>query len=192
MILFIDACVREQSRTRRLAEHLLMKLREPVTRLKLSEQPLSMTDQAFLALRDRLSANGEFQHPIFAMARQFAASETIVIAAPYWDLSFPAALKQYFERVNAVGVTFSYSKDGIPVGLCCARQLYYVTTAGGMLVSEEFGYGYIKALAEQFYQIPEIKLIKAEGLDLPGADVEAIMERAERDLDSMLEAAAPQ
>ena len=185
MLLFIDACVRDASRTRRLANYLLDRLGAPVTELRLNEQTFTATDQAFLDQRDELTQKGDFDHPVFALARQFAAADTIVIAAPYWDLSFPAALKQYFERVNAVGVTFSYSPEGIPVGLCRAKRLWYVTTAGGPILSAEYGYGYVRALAEGFYQIPETTLVKAEGLDIQGADVEAILQQAERDIDRM-------
>ena len=162
MLLFIDACVRDASRTRRLANYLLDRLGAPVTELRLNEQTFTATDQAFLD------------------------QDTIVIAAPFWDLSFPAALKQYFERVNAVGVTFSYSPEGIPMGLCRAKRLWYVTTAGGPILSAEYGYGYVRALAEGFYQIPETTLIKAEGLDIQGADVEVILQQAKRDIDRML------
>ena len=42
---------------------------------------------------------------MFDLARQFARAEIIVMAAPYWDLSFQAALKQYLEQVNVVGIT---------------------------------------------------------------------------------------
>ena len=34
---------------------------------------------------------------MFDLAGQFAGADTIVIAAPFWDLSFPAALKQYMQ-----------------------------------------------------------------------------------------------
>ena len=44
---------------------------------------------------------------------------------------------------------------------------------------EEYGFGYIKALAQNFYGISDVRLIKAVGLDLDGADVEAIMRSAE-------------
>lgn len=186
MILFVNACVRGQSRTRRLAEYLLHALGERVEERKLEETEFSPTDEQFLTLRDALTEKGDFSHPIFALARQFAAADTIVIAAPYWDLSFPAMLKQYFERVNAVGVTFRYTPEGIPVGLCKAERLYYVTTAGGPILSQAYGYGYVKALAEGFYHIPETTLIQAEGLDIFGADVEAILRQAERDIDRLL------
>ena len=115
-------------------------------------------------------------------ARQFAAADTIVIAAPHWDLSFPAALKQYVEQINVRGITFEYTPEGVPVGLCKARKLYYVTTAGGNFVPQDFGYGYIKALAESFYGIKDVELISATGLDIWGADAEAIVEDRIRQL----------
>ena len=102
-----------------------------------------------------------------------------MIAAPYWDLSFPAALKQYFEQINVLGITFRYTPEGFPAGLCRAGRLYYVTTAGGSYVPEDFGFGYVKALAQDFYGIPEVRLVKAVGLDLDGADPAAIMQAAE-------------
>ena len=101
-----------------------------------------------------------------------------MIAAPFWDLSFPAVLKQYFEQINVIGVTFRYTPQGVPEGLCRAGRLTYVTTAGGEFVPEDYGFGYVKALAQTFYGIPDVRLIKAVGLDLVGADPEAILNAA--------------
>ena len=180
MILFINACVRERSRTRRLAERLLSRLGGDVVELRLSEVSFPTADQAFLNERDRLITASDFANPMFDMARQFAQADQIVIAAPYWDLSFPASLKQYFEQVNVVGVTFRYTADGIPQGLCRAAKLFYVTTAGGA-----FGWGYVEALAKGFYQIPSVRCVKAEGLDIVGADVEGILGQAEAEIDRL-------
>lgn len=184
-ILFINACVRTESRTRQLTEKLLLKLNRPYEEVRLHEIAFPLADEDFLNMRDRLIAERDFENPLFDLARQFSESEIIVIAAPYWDLSFPAALKQYFEQINVVGITFKYTEDGIPVGLCKARRLYYVTTAGGSYVPEEFGFGYIKALSQGFYGIQEVRKIEAAGLDLVGADVSAIMWAAESTMDSI-------
>lgn len=184
-ILFINACVRTESRTRQLTEKLLLKLNRPYEEVRLHEIAFPVADEDFLNMRDRLIAERDFENPLFDLARQFSESEIIVIAAPYWDLSFPAALKQYFEQINVVGITFKYTEDGIPVGLCKARRLYYVTTAGGSYVPEEFGFGYIKALSQGFYGIQDVRKIEAAGLDLVGADVSAIMRAAESTIDSI-------
>lgn len=177
MILFINACVREESRTKRLADCLLSKMEGEVEELRLSDVSFPLVDERFLQNRDHLIACEDYDNPLFDLARQFAGAEQIVIAAPYWDLSFPAVLKQYIEQINVVGITFMYTPEGIPKGLCRAKELYYVMTAGGMYVPEEFGYGYVKALARNFYGIEECKLIQAAGLDVDGADVEEIMKK---------------
>ena len=182
MILYIDGCPRPESRTRRLARRLLSGLGGEVCARQLYKARFPVADEAFLAERDRLIAAEAFDHPMFDMARQFAAAEQIVIAAPYWDLSFPAALKQYLEQINVVGIAFRYTQEGIPESLCRAKRLYYVTTAGGNYVPEEFGYGYVKALAQGYYGIPDVRLIKATGLDIVGADAEDIMRAAEEEI----------
>ena len=181
-ILFINACVRKESRTRRLAEALLHKLGKPFEEVRLNEIPFPIVDEDYLHMRDQRIREGDFGSPVFALARQFSEAETIVIAAPYWDLSFPAALKQYIELINVLGITFRYTDEGVPVGLCRANRLYYVATAGGCYVPEAFGFGYIKALAQNFYGIRDVRLIQAVGLDINGADVQAILKSAEETL----------
>ena len=177
MILFVDACVREDSRTKRLAEALLKKLNEDAVRVSLKEIYFGVTDETYLKKRDDLIAKGAFDDDMITLARQFAGADTIVIAAPYWDLSFPAMLKQYIEAINVLGITFEYTPEGFPKGLCKAKKLYYVMTAGGNYVPEEFGFGYIKALAQNFYGIEDVELIKATGLDIIGADSESLYEK---------------
>ena len=90
MVLFINACVRSESRTKQLADALLAKITDDYDEIRLEDVKFPVTDEAFLKNRDRLIAGRQFGEKSFAMARQFAAAETIVLAAPYWDLSFPA------------------------------------------------------------------------------------------------------
>ncbi|MBO4689036.1 MAG: NAD(P)H-dependent oxidoreductase [Clostridiales bacterium] len=199
MILFINACVRNESRTRQLAEAVLRKVLKDAERgisapgtetsegakrpfeiqeVKLEDIAFPVVDEAFLKRRDALIAQQKWDDPIFDLARQFASADEIVVAAPYWDLSFPAALKQYFEQINCMGVTFEYTPDGYPEPMCRTKKLHYVTTAGGAFVPEEFGYGYVKALAQGFYGIQDVELTMAVGFDIAGADVEKILKDA--------------
>lgn len=181
-VLFLNACVRKRSRTLRLAGKLLQLLARPYEEVRVSEIEYPKIDEAYLEKRDALVRAGAPDDEFFALARQFAEAETIVIAAPYWDLSFPAALKRYLETVNVVGITFRYSEAGVPIGLCRAKTIYYVTTAGGNFAPDEFGFGYVKALAEGYYGIHNVILVKATGLDLVGADAEEILKNQEKSL----------
>ena len=175
MNLFINACVRGSSRTKRLADALISRFDEETVEVKLDNIDFPKVNEAFLTVRDALISKGEFSSPLFDLARQFANADRIVIAAPYWDMSFPAALKQYFEQINVLGITFDYTDDGYPVGLAKARELYYITTAGGSFVPDDYGFNYVKALSENFYGIGRVRLIGVYGLDIRGADAEAII-----------------
>ncbi len=186
MILFVNACVRNESRTKRLADAVLSCLDGPVTELKLDNISFPTVNEEFLLMRDRAVLLHDYGSGVFDLANQFASADEIVIAAPYWDLSFPAALKQYFEQINVAGITFRYTSEGFPEGLCRAKRLIYVTTAGGNYVPEEYGFGYVKALARDFYGIDEVTLVKAAGLDIDGADVEALLREAEDSVSALL------
>ncbi len=175
MILFVNACVRKQSRTLILARRLLDTFDGEVKEIQLEKVDFPVVNEEFIDLREKLKNEGKYDDPMFSLARDFANADVVVIAAPYYDLSFPAMLKQYFEQINVLGLTFTYSESGVPQGLCKAKKLYYVTTSGGPILSDELGFGYVKALANTFYGIEEVHQIKAEGLDIIGADVEAIL-----------------
>ncbi len=178
MILYINACVRSESRTKQLADYVLSKLEGQVEEVKISEIDFPKVDESFIQKRNNLIETGQFDDPLFSLALQFASADKIIIAAPYWDHSFPAILKQYLEQICVLGVTFRYDENGISRGLCKAKALYYVTTVGGVIWSDIYGFGYIETLAHLFFGIKKVKLFCAEKLDLVGADVDAIMEKA--------------
>lgn len=181
-ILYISAYVRKNSRTRLLAERLLDKLEGDITTVELAKENILPLDEDTLAQRDDIIRRGDYDADMLRYARDLAAADIIVIAAPYWDLGFPALLKVYLEQVMALNVTFRYTDSGIPEGLCRAQKLYYVTTAGGQIFAD-FGYSYVKTLAEVFFGIKDTVCFKAEGLDIYGADVDGILRSAEDNID---------
>ena len=185
-ILFVNACPRQNSRTQVLADYLLRKLNGTVHERNLATTELLPLTEETIVLRENLVRQGDFAHPLLALAKEFAAADSIVIAAPFWDLSFPALLKLYIEHINVVGVTFAYHADGKPYGLCKAKKLYYVTTAGGPIVNDAYGYGYIAALATGFYGILDTYCVKAENLDIDGANVENLLLQAKQAVDTLL------
>ena len=185
MILFVNACVRPQSRTKRLAKYLLRKIGKDIKEVVLEKENLLPLNAESLERRTQLAAAGRFDDKVFDLAKNFAKAEKIVIAAPYWDLSFPALLKCYIEHINIIGLTFAYNAEGKPYGLCKADELIYVTTAGGRIFDESAGFGHIKLLAQHFYGINKVSCIKAENLDLIGADIAEILNKTEKEIDML-------
>ena len=176
MILYINCCVRKNSRTDVIARHLLSKLGQ-YTEVNPEKENLLPLNEERLEDRNNLIASGRLDNTIFDNAKKFAEADIIVISAPYWDLSFPAILKIYIENIMVSGITFSYSPEGIPLGLCKARKLYYISTAGGPFTAN-YGYDYIRSLCTDMFGIKETELIKAEMLDIDGNNPEEIVQAA--------------
>ena len=174
MILYINSCVRTDSRTDKIARALINKLGGNYTEIYLPKEGLLPLSEERLKKRSALIEKGDYSDKMFDYAKQFASADIIVISAPYWDLSFPAILKLYIENIYVTGIVSEYASDGTPHGLCKAKELIYVTTAGGPYVSD-YSFGYIKELAEQYLGIPKTRLIKAEMLDVEGFDAERII-----------------
>ena len=183
-ILFINACPREGSRTLELARYLLDKTDGSVEELTIFEENLLPLNGKTLALRDKMTANQNFDHPIFKYAKQFAKADTIVLAAPFWDLSFPSAVKIWLEYVMAKEITFRYTEEGFPCGLCKAKKLFYISTAGGPVLPAHMGFSYVDGLAKSYFGIPETVLFSAENLEVVGADTAAILSKAKEEIDN--------
>lgn len=90
------------------------------------------------------------------------------------------------EHVTVADLTFKYNEKGIPEGLCKAKRLIYVTTAGGRIGNLHLGYEYIETLSKALFSIPDVLCISAEGLDIDGSDVEAILKDTVRRIDQII------
>ena len=186
MLLLIDACARAESRTLPLAEkaaEILTADTGVYTTLHLyDEKDLKPLDRDALFLRDSRIENHDYTDNSFRFAKQFRDADEIIIAAPYWDLSFPAVLKCYIESICVNGLTFYYTETGEPKGLCRAKRLIYITTAGGFIPENNYGYNYMKQLCMDYFGIKNTICVKAEGLDIYGANIPEILASAELDL----------
>ena len=179
--LFVNACMRgRESRTLDLCREYLAGT-EDVVEVDLAALDLKPFDADMVAYRTEKQLAQAWDDPIFALSRQFAAADDVVIGAPYWDLSFPAALKIYLEHVSVCDSTFHYTEDARCEGICQARSLTYITTCGGYVEGANFGYEYLCGIANMF-GIPETRFVAAEGLDIVGIDVEAQMGKAREQL----------
>lgn len=185
-LLFVNACVRPQSRTLELARYLLRQLPTEVTEVRLDALALQPLTKDSLEHREQLMAQGNWEDPSFFHAQQFAQADCIVIAAPYWDFGFPALLKIYLERISVAGITFCY-EAGRPKGLCNGKRLYYITTSGGPILND-FGYSYVKSLAKSLYGIDDTVCFCAENLDIEGVDLEKILDSTKQEIKARIHA----
>jgi FMN-dependent NADH-azoreductase len=182
-VLYIDCCIRrEESRTRLLAEAFLKALEVQddylVERLCLMDEPLAPLSEGFFAQREHLLAQNRRDHARFRYAHQFSQADRVVIAAPFWDLGFPALLKIYIENICVDGITFGADETGT-FGLCTAKRLLFLTTRGGDYSGSplEMGASYLEALCE-FWGIPRFDTVAANSLDLGLEAVATIINRA--------------
>lgn len=182
MILFINACARKESRTLGLARKFLDGISEEIRELDLYEIGVPLLDEVAIDSRAKAAERKDETDPFVSLAMDFAAADHIVIAAPYWDLGYPAILRSYIEAIMVIDVTFGCKEDGSYQGLCRAKDLVYITTAGGHIDGPNLGYEHIKAVAKSMWGIKTIDYFSAEALDLEGANTQAILDKATEDL----------
>jgi FMN-dependent NADH-azoreductase len=169
-LIFIDACMRAGSRTRRIALPIIAELskRYKVETVDLTTNLYPIADNS--TLEDR---NHGIVPPKHAeLARRIAEADRIVIAAPFWDMSFPSALKVFFENISLFGITFD-SNDKECYGLCKAEKVMYITSRG-MDISTgdalEQATPYIRALSH-LWGWGELTVIAAQNMDYSSEDV---------------------
>lgn len=179
-ILFINSCPREKGVSRTLAladaffeEYRKNHLDDEIQVKNLYEENIHCYSVDEITKRDTLIGKKAFENEMFASAREFAAADKIVIAAPYWDLSFPAILKAYIEAVCVNGITFHYTAKGAE-GLAVFDKLLYLTTSGGYPGKKQLGRDYVQGICE-FLGHGIFLFCSAEGLDIQGNDVSGIL-----------------
>lgn len=168
-LVFIDATMREGSRTRRIARPLVDELgkRYDIETIRLDGAGFPAVDSRILHDRD----SGIVPEEYAEMARRIAAADRIVIAAPFWDMSFPSELKVFIENMSLFHITFD-SDDRHCYGLCKCEKVLYITTRGMDIRTGdplEQATPYLKALS-YLWGLGELYVISAENMDYSSPD----------------------
>lgn len=178
--LFVNACIRGEvmSRSLMLARYFLDECRWWHPEMDVTERHLLTSGIHWLTGEDvdrrtHLLEEGRTDDEMFALAREFARADRIVIAAPFWDYSFPALLKVYIEQICVQGVTFVYTETGSR-GLSAFKELIYITSCGGYVGQDNEAVSYMRKIAE-FLGCGRFRSVCAEGLDIIGNDVQQLM-----------------
>ena len=190
-LLFINACMRgpERSRTDGLCRTFLevWKAHNPdgeILERDLTGAGFPVMTGALSLQRDAAVEEKAWDSPLLKAAREVAGADLVVIGAPYWDLSCPAALKVYLEWASTLGVTFCYDQQGQLVGLSKAEKLLYITTGGGVIQGQNYGFDYVKALGAML-GISNAQCVAAEMLDVVGGPGEENLANARRELEEL-------
>ena len=163
-IFYVDACLRTGSNTKKIADAIIAKLaeRDEIETVRLSENTFPIVNNDIL--NDR--ANGIVPEEYVEMAKKLAAADRLVIAAPFWDMSFPSALKVFLENMSLFNVTFG-SNEKECYGLCKAEKVLYITTRGMNINTGdalEQATPYIKAIGK-LWGLGELHVISAQNMD---------------------------
>jgi FMN-dependent NADH-azoreductase len=175
-----------ESRTFQVSERFIAAYRQAhpgdlITTLDLYKENIQSLSHEEVA---RTHFSADLDDPFFRYSHQFHDADKYIFAAPFWNLGIPGILKSYLDRIMIVGITFRYTEQG-PLGLCSGKKAVHITSRGGVYSQEPYsGYEmadrYLRTLLG-FLGVCHISTIAAEGLDLVGADVSAILTRAKRE-----------
>ena len=164
-LVVIDACIRgEESRTRRMAEPILETLakRYEITRFDLTKMPMEPLTPATYAER----VAGKVPEWAMEAAKTVAEADRLVVVAPFWDMSFPAVVKVFFEHISLFDVTFTDNGRSC-VGLCKCEKVMYITTRGMNIPtgdSREQGTSYLQALS-RLWDLGTVLTVAAWNMD---------------------------
>ena len=116
-----------ETRTKKIATPVIEALKEKyeVETLCLNELNLEIVKEDLIRRRN----NGQIDPTVLGWAEQIRDADRIVSAAPFWDMSFPAALKNFLELCSIFNVTFK-SDEKACYGNCKAEKLLYITSRG--------------------------------------------------------------
>lgn len=194
-VLYIKANVKPegQSRTFKIADKFIdvYKQSHPddtVITLDLYKEGIGFLTEEAVCLHKPANPEEYRAHPILKYAYQFVEADKYVFAEPLWNLSIPAILKGYIDYVTVTGITFKYTAEG-PVGLCQGKKAVNITTRGGSYsegpaAGFEMGDRYLRTICG-FLGIRDFTTIAADGLDIIGQDVDAILDKAIREAESL-------
>lgn len=97
------------------------------------------------------------------LVRELDSADVIMITAPVYNFSVPAALKAWIDMICRASLTFHYTENG-PEGLLKDRPVYLVMASGGVPFgsSADFASGYLRHILG-FIGIRDVRPVYAEG-----------------------------
>lgn len=127
-IVYINCCIRgNDSRTLKIAQPIIQDIRKyaEVVEINLAELDLKPYNKALYSEK----ANGYIEQRYIEYSKLVADSDGLIIAAPFWDMSFPSQLKTFLEGISLFDVMF-ISDDKQCIGIAKCPFMLLITTRG--------------------------------------------------------------
>lgn len=105
-------------------------------------------------------------------------ADVLVIGAPMYNFSIPAALKAYFDQIARAGRTFKYTESG-PVGLVEGKKAYVVIATGGVALGSpyDFSKGYLQTFLG-FIGVTDVEFVTLDEMMSKSAEKITAVEEA--------------
>lgn len=123
------------------------------------------------------------------LIQQFKSHHRIVIASPLHNFNVTSKMKDYIDNILVAHETFKYTAAG-SVGLMTDNYKAMLLQASGSIYTNndrytplEFSRMYLQGIFEELMGFDKFSIVRAQGLQTNGVDVNKAMEQAKNDLD---------
>ena len=164
-LIYVNSIIRkDESRTKRLIDGILKAFKGKVEIKEINLNDLDLNPFNETTYQDKVD-NGVPQ-VFYDLSKEIAESDGLIIASPFWDMSIPAMLKSFLEKISLFDVMF-VSDDRKCIGIAKCPFMFYVTTRG-MNIKDgddlEQGTSYLKALC-WLWGIKKFEVVSCSNFD---------------------------
>ena len=179
-LLVIQSSPRDDSVSTTLSNQLSERLKIQNAGLKITTRNIAtsltfVSSEMIAAFYTPEAQRNEAQKNLIALSDELLAelenSDGLVIAAPMWNFTMPAALKAWFDLVVRVGRSFQFKKDGSGFeSLLKDRKTYLLVATGGVPIGSPMDMltPIVKTILG-FIGIKNVEIIAVEGTNMPNA-----------------------
>ncbi|HIY91441.1 FMN-dependent NADH-azoreductase [Companilactobacillus sp. HBUAS56275] len=123
------------------------------------------------------------------LIQQFKAHHRIVITSPLHNFNVTSKMKDYIDNILVAHETFKYTPGG-SVGLMTDNYKVMLLQASGSIYTNddrytplEFSRMYLQGIFEELMGFDKFSIVRAQGLQTDGVDINEAMQKAKDDLD---------
>jgi FMN-dependent NADH-azoreductase len=178
-LLHVDSSITgERSVSRRLTSRIVESLRHDEPSLEVTYRDLASHPLAHHAIAPASEPDGA---AAVAALEEFLEADVVVIGAPMYNFTIPSQLKAWVDALLIAGKTFAYGEGG-PKGLAGPKRVIVASSRGNVYSSGAYAsldhHETYLANVFGFIGIPDVEIVRAEGVNLGDEARQTAIERA--------------